>query len=200
VLGKRPDRPVHDISISPLSCNNDALVASTMYSSPPNRSPEARRRKEALAYARQVGSLADPTTLVGQGYASSPPRGGTGESNPPMQESLTIQQTPVLCRTEASASTRAYTGDGLRACSDLPVLDPPGGEVHGTPVCGHPQVAYTDRVDSRQSLSECLPLAGLRIRLPTPRTIEGGQSHQAPPTDAEVCGKLAPMGYLDMKS
>ena len=49
VLGKRP---VHDISISPLSCNN--------------RSPEARRRKEALAYARQVGSLADPTTLVGQ--------------------------------------------------------------------------------------------------------------------------------------
>ena len=189
VLGKRPDRPVHDISISPLSCNNVALVASTMYSSPPNRSPDARRREEALAYARQVGSLADPTTLMGQGYASSPPRGGTGESNPPKQESLTIQQTPVICHTEASASMRAYTGDGLRACSDLPVLDPPGREAHGTPICGQPQVAYTVRVDSRKSLSESRPLTGASHSATHLSDDRGGEVHPSTATGNRVpCG------------
>ena len=75
VSGERTDKVISDNSMSPNFdfCVNDAPVASNVSFSTSNRSPETRRRREALDYARKTESMEDYVCQVGQGYASSPP-------------------------------------------------------------------------------------------------------------------------------
>ena len=85
-----------------------------------------------------------------------PPRGGAGESNPPTDETLVIQQTS-LCHTRASALLKSYSGDDQRACSAVSVQA--DRVVHGTPDQARVHTRSPTMVESRQSMLESVTLA-----------------------------------------